>query len=126
MLTSEYGEVLAEYTRAQAIEDGVLVDVSKVAREAGIKYPTAVTRRVWDEIVTPPEVARKSGETDEGRLRDILWMFRIAARRWQGSFVRFPVIAGYNQGRRSVILKAVCGPGDSFQPVITLMMPDED
>ena len=35
--------VISSYTRAEAIEDGVLVDVSKVAREAGIKYPVAVT-----------------------------------------------------------------------------------
>ena len=36
MLTSEYSEVLAEYSRAQAIEDGVPVDVSKMAEYMGI------------------------------------------------------------------------------------------
>ena len=36
-------DVVSAYSRAQAIEDGVLVDVSQTAKEAGIKYPTAVT-----------------------------------------------------------------------------------
>lgn len=32
-----FGPVVFSYTRAQAIEDGVLVDVSEMAKEAGIK-----------------------------------------------------------------------------------------
>jgi hypothetical protein len=34
------------YSRAQAIEDGVLSDVSSAAREVGIRYPVALTRVV--------------------------------------------------------------------------------
>ncbi len=34
---SFFGEVISTYTRAQAIQDGVLVDVSAMAREAGFK-----------------------------------------------------------------------------------------
>lgn len=29
-------------------------------------------------------------------------------------------------GVRRVTLKAVCGPGDEGEPVVTLMMPEED
>ena len=32
-----FGNVISTYTRAQAIEDGVLVDVSGMAMEAGFK-----------------------------------------------------------------------------------------
>ena len=32
-------EVIYAYTRAQAIEDGVLVDVSEIAEEAGNQVP---------------------------------------------------------------------------------------
>jgi hypothetical protein len=31
-------KVISTYTRAQALEDGVLVDVSEMAKEAGIKF----------------------------------------------------------------------------------------
>src|SRR5690606_22501667 len=33
-------DIIFAYTRAQAIADGVLIDVSNTAREAGIKFPT--------------------------------------------------------------------------------------
>ena len=42
-------------TRTQAIEDGVLVDVTNTAREAGILYPTALTSAVWEKYVKVPE-----------------------------------------------------------------------
>src|SRR3990172_13277670 len=41
-----FGPVIYSYSRADAINDGVLVDVSTLAKEAGIKYPVAVTARV--------------------------------------------------------------------------------
>ena len=50
-----FGPVIFAYTRAQAIEDGILVDVSETAREAGFRIPVAVTRTVWDRIVALPE-----------------------------------------------------------------------
>ena len=31
-----------------------------------------------------------------------------------------------NDQARLVHLKAICGPGSDFEPVITVMMPDED
>src|SRR4051812_27741843 len=39
-----FGEVIFAYTRKQAIEDGVLVDVTETAKEAGFKIPVALTR----------------------------------------------------------------------------------
>ena len=42
----EDAEVISCYTRKQAIEDGVLVDVSQTARECGFRHPVAVTARV--------------------------------------------------------------------------------
>src|ERR1019366_7436165 len=38
-----FGDVIYSYTRKQAIEDGVLVDITEMAKEAGIKYPVAIT-----------------------------------------------------------------------------------
>lgn len=36
-------EIIASYTRAQAINDGALVDVSPISTEAGFKVPVALT-----------------------------------------------------------------------------------
>ncbi len=45
---SPFGEVIHSYTRAQALADGVQVEVSKVAAEAGIRFPVFLTRTVYD------------------------------------------------------------------------------
>ena len=52
---SPFGEVIYSYTRSQAIADGVQVDVSKVAAEAGIRFPVFLTRAVFDNYVAVAE-----------------------------------------------------------------------
>ena len=48
------GEVIYTYTRAHAIADGSQVDVTKLAQEAGIRFPVFLTRAVYDAYVTVP------------------------------------------------------------------------
>jgi hypothetical protein len=63
-------DLIHRYTRADAIRDGVLIDVSAVAREAGIRYPVALTRAVWQRcIAVPPGVLFQD---EAGRLWDLL------------------------------------------------------
>ncbi len=64
------------YTRAQAIADGVLKDVSQLAKEAGFRFPVAVTAGVWAECVKVPDGV--SGQDETGRLWDVLNMLRFA------------------------------------------------
>ncbi len=42
-----FGEPISIYTRAQALDDGFLVDVSELAKEAGFRFPVALTRAAW-------------------------------------------------------------------------------
>jgi len=124
-----FGDTAYSYTRAEAIEDGVLVDVSETAREAGITYPVAVTSRVWGEVVTPDDRSRPYGQSEAGRLWDVVMMlrFRIRAARQSESvvFYKLSVIMKARQ-RRTITLKAVVDGGDDGEPVITIMFPDED
>lgn len=120
-------EVIHSYTRAEALEDGVLVDVSATAREAGIRFPTAITASVWADYVRVPEGV--DGQDEAGRLWDILWMLREAIRRAgkDGSIIRFELVVRNDNTRAEfVTLKAVCGPGDELEPVVTVMLPEED
>jgi hypothetical protein len=121
-----WGAPIFVYTRAQAIADGVLVDVSKMAQEAGIKYPTALTSAVWAEYVQVPEGVE--GQDEAGRLWDILFMFRLAAKRAAGrSEILFElVVQNDNTTPKPVTLKVICGPGDTLDPVLTILLPDED
>jgi hypothetical protein len=51
----DQADLIFGYSRPQAIQDGVLVDVSDTAREAGVYLPTALTRAVWERYVREPE-----------------------------------------------------------------------
>ena len=124
-----FGEVIFAYTRAQAIADGVQVEVTKTAAEAGISFPVFLTRGVFDSFVTvPPGV---SGQDEAGRLWDIVWMLRFAILRARPGVPRIPVaLYVRNDNRRATLIKliATCGPldMDDPQPAITVMLPDED
>ena len=123
-MTEYFGEPISIYTRAQAVEDGVLIDVSVSAREVGFKFPVAVTRTVWDGYIVPDKRARYY-QDEMGRLWDILSVLRFHVRRG-GSQIHFPVTMIKKAQRRNIVFKALCGPGDDAEPVITIMMPEED
>jgi hypothetical protein len=123
----EDADRIYRYSRADAIADGVLVDVTATAREAGIRYPTAVTEAVWDFCVAVPPGVECQDEA--GRLWDVLFLLAMAARHSGGAEIRFAVHVR-NDNREGapplVHLKALCGPGDGGEPVITVMLPNED
>lgn len=117
------------YTRAQAVADGVQVEVSKVAAEAGIRFPVFLTRTVYDSFVTVPEGV--TAQDEAGRLWDIVWMLRFAIRKARPGANRLPFalyVRNDNRKARLVKLIVTCGPLDidDPQPAITVMMPDED
>lgn len=119
-------DLVCTYTRARAIEDGVLVDCTAVAAEAGIRVPVAITRATWEKYVKVPRGVECQDE--EGRLWDIVWMLAAAMREASGrAELRFRLyVRNDNRRPRPVTLKAVCGPDDAGRPCITVMMPDED
>jgi hypothetical protein len=51
-------DVIATYTRAEAIRDGVLLDVTEAAKEANLRLPTVVTQSVWRDCVEVPEAVK--------------------------------------------------------------------
>jgi hypothetical protein len=129
---SVFGEAIFSYTRAQALDDGVLVDVSEMAKEAGFKFPVAITRAAWADCVewSDEDNRRQTYQDEAGRLWDVLWMVGVAARRHSGSELRFQLYRVPRGGRgvrpRLVTLAMRCGPGDEGEPVITIMLPGED
>ena len=124
-----FGPVIYSYTRAQAVADGVQVEVTKTAQEAGIKFPMFLTRAVFDAYVAvPPNV---TGQDEAGRLWDVVWMTRFAIMRSHGHTDRCPValyVRNDNRAAKLVKLIAVAGPLDidDPSPAITVMLPDED
>jgi hypothetical protein len=119
---------ISSYSRAQALEDGVLVDVSETAREAGIKFPVAVTRAVWNEYVALTPAAKRACNDERGRLWDVVWMLRCGiARHGNESRFLYQLHVVTRSIRASLVtLKAECDGGDDGEPVITVLQPDED
>lgn len=121
-------DLIFSYSRAQAIADGVLVDVSEQAREAGFRYPVALTAAAWADCVAWPESSRSAGQSESGRLWDVLWMTKLAIKGADGDRVMVRVLRVPARGGRAApaALQAVVGPGDGWEPVITIMLPGED
>jgi len=137
-------EVISTYTRAQAIADGELVDVTTTAREAGIAYPVALTPAVWSDCCEWTDEDKKrsrsvpDGQSTAGRLWDVVSMARFAIvgeqrRVRAGAAPRSELLYGLlrkprpGRGRRRrVTLKLHVGGGDDGSPVITIMEPHED
>jgi hypothetical protein len=121
-------EIISSYSRAQAIEDGILIDASSVAKEAGFRFPVALTVAVWERCVAVPEGVECQDEA--GRLWDVLHMLRCAIKQSSsGDRVDFALHVR-NDNREGtpplVRLWSLCGPGDDGEPVITVMLPGED
>ncbi len=130
----DFGPIVSLYTRAQAISDGILVDVTATAREAGFTIPMAITRTVWTRLVRLPEDYR--GYQDEkGRLWDVVWMAAVYARRNRQTdrFTMTVLVRDIRQDgrdsrnppRKHHPIVALSG-GDDGEPVITIMFPEDD
>ncbi len=118
--------LIFRYTRADALADGVLVDITTTAHEAGIRYPTAVTQAVFERCIRVPKGV--SGQDEAGRTWDVLWMLRLAVARSSGGELLLYTVLVQNDptGPQPVQLKSLCHPGDDAEPVITILMPEED
>src|SRR5664279_1397938 len=84
-----FGDVIYSYTRKQAIKDGVLVDITEMAKEAGLKYPVAITSTAFFGYVAPDPMP--PGQDLKGRLWDLFSMFKLAAKRTDGPELLFKV-----------------------------------
>ena len=137
-----FGPPISIYTRADALSDGMLVDVSEMAREAKFRLPVAVTTSVWEEcIYWPEDEANGYGQSTDGRLWDVLFLAHceIASARGNEQDLEYklnviprgtkPENTGAIDdftGAELKTLKINIGPGDNGEPVITIMQPNED
>lgn len=130
--TSLYGDIIYSYTREQAINDGVLIPVNdQICREAGIRLPVCVTDHLWT-LIHPDNLNKMPSQSVEGRLWDLLWLFTVSAKQNGGSSrlkypCRFMIKRdGCPEKIEEYTIVAVCGPGDSGEPVLTLMLLEDD
>jgi hypothetical protein len=96
--SDRWGEPVHVYTRAQAIADGILVDLTTATDDHGqlllasrVQGEVAITRTAWAKTVEAggtwkptgdgETLELKGGQSLTGRLWDLLWMLKLASGR---------------------------------------------
>jgi len=130
MATNNDWHIIFSYTRAQALADGVLIDVTDHAKALGFRVPVAVTDHLYNGYVAAvPPGLESHGQSTPGRLHDLLSLAMFAARISKGADrVTFKVDFLMNPNRKETVeVIAHIGPGDDGAiPVLTLMLPGDD
>lgn len=119
-LTELFGEPISIYTRAQAIADDVLMDVSDQAKRFGIRFPVAITEGLYGALT-------QDAQTDAFRNLCIdlllITMRQHITRASDTNRIDFAVKVPH---LAPVGAYALCTPGDTAEPVLTVMLPHED
>jgi hypothetical protein len=107
-------EYVATYSRADALADGVLVDVTVAARAVGLGLPVAMTAGAHHEL----------GAVDAVQLARVMAALRVAA----GLAGDGDRLALELRGRGGTWVRcwAHVGPGDDRRAVMTVMLEGED
>lgn len=115
-----------QLTRAEAIEMGVLIDVSEEARKEGFHLPVAFSAAAWQKCIQGP-VESKKFETIKERTRKTLAMLSVCHEMFGfPNPVDFPNIVRtkdkfYTEGE----LVAGCSLDEFGEPVVTVILPEE-
>jgi len=111
----------------QAIEAGVLIDVTPTARQLGFTFPITITKPLWEGSITAHQTL--SEENIAHRLRDVLMAFRL---RLSGMvtvspLIDFPALLAIPPGTtpQPIALFALVQPNKEHQATVTLLLPNE-
>jgi len=126
----EEADVIHAYTRQEALADGVLIDISKIAREAGHPYPAAITIALHERL-TPNNFEKSWGQSFEGRLWDAMRLAFLACVRearkpknQQDDRLFFKMLIQEQKGKQMVMntitIKFSIAPDETGQPCITM------
>jgi len=119
-----FGEVIFSYSRKQAIEDGVLIDVTDVAKRVGFKLHTVITTGVKELLARQPEYG--TDDEDSGLLLSLVGCAFACVKHgitFRGDLD--DVDRKYFEFRGQLVY-IHCGPGDNAEPVLTIMLDGED
>jgi hypothetical protein len=113
--------------RQEAIQSGILIDVTPTAKELGLTFPVTITKPLWDiGIVTNQSLSQ---EEQTGRLRDVLMAFRLrlASLSTISPLIDFPALLAMPPSTvpQPVPLFAIIQPDSGNQANVTLLLPNE-
>ena len=132
-----FGKVISRYTRAQAIEDGELVDITSISKPMGLKHNACVSRALYNKCISPAERYDRHAKY---KVQHIVFTLIAAIRASKGGDrIEFTIPGACDDNGNfmdpiktklaeypMVKVYSLCGPGDSGEPVITIMLQGED
>lgn len=113
--------------RQEAIQSGILIDVTPTAQQLGLTFPVTITKPLWDiGIVTNQSLSQ---EEQSARLRDVLMAFRLrlASLATISPLIDFPALLTMPPATvpQPVPLFALIQPDGNNQANVTLLLPNE-
>jgi len=119
--------VISTYSRADALADGVLIDITPTAKSYGFKLPFAISDAFYHGYLMPPEGLLGQGQSLEGRMHDLLTLAMVAARTGlEQDRVYFEVLFLMQPGRTEKVRVVLhVGPGDAGEAVLTCCLPED-
>lgn len=123
-------KVISTYTPTDALNDGLYVDVSETADDAGFRWPVVVTRTVHNTIEGIPK--SQSHQDYDGRLWDLLNVLRYTLKKTDSGFlepVNFNMIMHHKRNghvKKWLTLKVVGQLKENGDPMLVVMHPEEE
>lgn len=113
--------------RQQAIQAGVLIDVTEDAKKLGLTFPITITKPLWDVGIAPLPGLSEHDKAE--RLRDVLMAFRLrlAGQTTLSPLIDFPAMLALPPGGvpQPVPLFALIQPDEQNRAMATLLLPNE-
>jgi len=120
-------KLIFSYSRKQALEDGVLVDITQEAKESGFNVAVAVSDNLFHGFLEPPHGLEGEGQSTRGRLHDVLHMLKVAISSNKNEpLLFFDVLFLMHRGHHEKVkLFAEIGPDDDGKPCLTICLPED-
>ena len=113
--------------RQEAIDAGVLIDVTPDAQKLGLTFQVTVTRPLWDVGIAPNPALSEADKAD--RLRDVLMAFRLRLSSMEtlSPLIDFPAMLALPPGAvpQPVPLFALIQPDEQNRATVTILLPNE-
>lgn len=113
--------------RQQAIQAGILIDVTADAKKLGLTFPVTITKPLWEVGIAP--LSTMSEEDKSARVRDVLMAFRLrlAGQTTLSPLIDFPAMLAMPPGAvpQPVPLFALIQPDEENRAMATLLLPNE-
>ena len=118
-------------SRAEAITEGTIIDVSELGRQVGFKWPVAMTKAVWEDSVSwsDEDSEQQVPQNQKSRLFSVVGACAdyVRTRGPKADRMRFRINRiprdGISRGAQQRLLQVVAHPGDDGEPVLTIRIP---